>query len=158
MFLATIPAVLWVDQVGRKPVLISGAFLMGATLPRQLDQIWPLSVRGKGLSIAASSNWMNNFIVGEVTPTMLDKLGFGTFVFFGVFSLLGGLFVMFFVPETKGLTLEEMDEVFGNSGGLALDDQQRQAAIYRRLGLIVDSQEDDISEKQEDVRKSTGEA
>jgi hypothetical protein len=30
MFLATIPAVLWVDQVGRKPVLVSGAFLMGA--------------------------------------------------------------------------------------------------------------------------------
>lgn len=30
MFLATIPAVIWVDQLGRRPVLISGAFLMGA--------------------------------------------------------------------------------------------------------------------------------
>lgn len=30
MFLATIPAVIWVDSVGRKPVLISGAFLMAA--------------------------------------------------------------------------------------------------------------------------------
>jgi hypothetical protein len=29
MFLATIPAVIWVDQLGRKPVLVSGAFLMG---------------------------------------------------------------------------------------------------------------------------------
>ncbi|KAG6873930.1 hypothetical protein C0995_008969 [Termitomyces sp. Mi166 len=167
MFLATIPAVLWVDQLGRKPVLISGAFLMGACVklldgvhalwsgfsPSDSDivGIWPLSVRGKGLSIAASSNWMNNFIVGEVTPSMLDKLGFGTFVFFGVFSILGGLFVMFFVPETKGLTLEEMDEVFGSSNGMALDDQQRQEAIYRRLGLIVDSEQ--ISEKHEDIRK-----
>lgn len=58
---------------------------------------------------------MNNFIVGQVTPTMLTHIGFGTFVFFGVsigircpdhylcsmliqaFSLFGGFFVWFFV-------------------------------------------------------------
>lgn len=105
MFLATIPAVIWVDQVGRKPVLVSGAFLMAAchiivavltalyqdSWPEHtaagwaacalvwlfaigfgyswgpcswilVAEIWPLSVRGKGVSIAASSNWMNNFI------------------------------------------------------------------------------------------------
>ena len=105
MFLATIPAVIWVDQVGRKPVLVSGAFLMAAchiivavlTGLFHTDwaahkaagwaacalvwlfaigfgyswgpcawilvaEIWPLSIRGKGVSIAASSNWMNNFI------------------------------------------------------------------------------------------------
>ncbi|KAG6908544.1 hypothetical protein DXG01_004177 [Tephrocybe rancida] len=196
MFLATIPAVLWVDQLGRKPVLISGAFLMAACHiivaaltgvyhntwashvaagwvacsfvwifaigeklirlvegPRLMHVkasgiagIWPLSVRGKGLSIAASSNWMNNFIVGEVTPIMQEKLGFGTFVFFGTFSLLGGLFVLFFVPETKGLSLEEMDDVFGSSKGLAIADQQRQEAIYRRLGLLVDN-EDRLSDE-----------
>ncbi|GLB40433.1 putative major facilitator superfamily, sugar transporter (TC 2.A.1.1) family protein [Lyophyllum shimeji] len=179
MFLATIPAVLWVDQLGRKPVLVSGAFLMagchiivailtglfhdtwashvaagwvacvfvwifaigfgyswGPCAWILVAEIWPLSVRGKGLSIAASSNWMNNFIVGEVTPTMLEHLGFGTFVFFGAFSLLGGLFVLFLVPETKGLTLEEMDDVFGSSTGLAAADLERQAAIHRRLGLL----------------------
>lgn len=179
MFLATIPAVLWVDQLGRKPVLVSGAFLMGtchilvAILSGLFEdswashvaagwaacalvwifsigfgyswgpcawilvaEIWPLSVRGKGLSIAASSNWMNNFIVGQVTPTMMKHLRFGTFIFFGVFSLLGGLFVMFFVPETKGLTLEEMDELFGDSTGLAKADLERQHDIQRRLGLV----------------------
>lgn len=179
MFLATIPAVIWVDQLGRKPVLVSGAFLMGtchiivAILTGLFHnswsshaaagwvacvfvwifaigfgyswgpcawilvaEIWPLSVRGKGLSIAASSNWMNNFIVGQVTPSMLAHLGFGTFVFFGVFSLMGGLFIIFFVPETKGLTLEEMDDLFGNSQGLAKADEERQLAIHRRLGLI----------------------
>ncbi|RDB25793.1 MFS glucose transporter mfs1 [Hypsizygus marmoreus] len=183
MFLATIPAVLWVDQLGRKPVLISGAFLMaachiivailtglfhdswashvaagwvacvfvwifaigfgyswGPCAWILVAEIWPLSVRGKGLSIAASSNWMNNFIVGEVTPSMLEHLGFGTFVFFGTFSLLGGLFVIFFVPETKGLTLEEMDEVFGSSAGLAKADLERQADIHRRLGLLIEKE------------------
>ncbi|KAI9057302.1 general substrate transporter [Trametes sanguinea] len=177
MFLATIPAVIWVDKVGRKPVLVSGAFLMaachlivavltglyhdswdshvaagwvacvfvwifaiafgyswGPCAWILVAEIWPLSVRGKGVSIAASSNWMNNFIVGQVTPTMLDNIGFGTFVFFGAFSLAGGLFIWFFVPETKGLSLEEMDEIFG-SAGMAASEQARFLAIEKRIGL-----------------------
>ncbi|KAH8112642.1 general substrate transporter [Phellopilus nigrolimitatus] len=178
MFLATIPAVIWVDDWGRKPVLVSGAFLMaschiiiavltglfhdswnthkasgwaacalvwvfamafgyswGPCSWILVAEIWPLSIRGKGVSIGASSNWMNNFIVGQVTPTMLRHLGFGTFVFFGAFSFLGGLFVLFFVPETKGLTLEEMDEVFGDEGGSSVADQQRLLSINKRIGL-----------------------
>jgi sugar porter (SP) family MFS transporter len=193
MFLATIPAVIWVDKVGRKPVLISGAFIMGgchilvAILSGLFEddwenhvaagwvavvlvwifaiafgyswgpcawivvaEIWPLSVRGKGLSIAASSNWMNNFIVGQVTPTMLQHIRFGTFIFFGAFSIMGGFFIMFFTPETKGLTLEEMDEVFGSAEGLAAADEARQNAIFRRLGLINDVSYDDKGNRDEE--------
>ncbi|KAJ7285011.1 general substrate transporter [Mycena rebaudengoi] len=182
MFLATIPAVIWVDKVGRKPILVSGAFIMAGchfivailtglfhnSWPSHvaagwvactfvwifamafgyswgpcawiiIAEVWPLSVRGKGVSIAASSNWMNNFIVGQVTPTMLEHLGFGTFVFFGAFSLMGGLFIWFFVPETKGVTLEEMEEVFGSSKNMAAEDQARLDGIHRRLGLFEDS-------------------
>lgn len=42
------------------------------------------------------------------------------------------------MPIIIGLTLEEMDEVFGDSRGLALADQERQYAIHRRLGLFTD--------------------
>ncbi|KAG8837318.1 hypothetical protein FRC18_009486 [Serendipita sp. 400] len=66
---------------------------------------------------------------------MMEKLRYGTFIFFGLFSFFGGLFI-FLIPETSGLTLEEMDTVFGAGGdGLAKEDQQRQEEIYRRLGL-----------------------
>ncbi|KIP07658.1 hypothetical protein PHLGIDRAFT_105427, partial [Phlebiopsis gigantea 11061_1 CR5-6] len=191
MFLATIPAVIWVDNAGRKPILVSGAFIMAgchlivavltglfhnswATHRSEgwaacafvwvfamafgyswgpcswilVAEIWPLSIRGKGVSIAASSNWMNNFIVGQVTPTMMTHLGFGTFVFFGAspaFSFVGGLFILFFVPETKGLSLEEMDDVFGFVG-LAAADQARQDDINRTIGL---SAYDDEHEKRD---------
>lgn len=37
-----------------------------------------------------------------MTPSMLDNISYGTFIFFGAFSLAGGLFVWWFVPETKG--------------------------------------------------------
>ncbi|KAJ7593224.1 general substrate transporter [Mycena floridula] len=193
MFLATIPAVIWVDKLGRKPVLVSGAFIMafchilvailtglfhnswgshaaagwvactfvwifamafgyswGPCAWILIAEIYPLSVRGKGISIAASSNWMNNFIVGQVTPTMLEHLGFGTFVFFGVFSFLGGLFILFLVPETKGVTLEEMEEVFGNSEhNMAKEDAARLEAIHRRLGLVFDGVGPDVKTDEE---------
>ncbi|CAK5269350.1 unnamed protein product [Mycena citricolor] len=199
MFLATIPAVLWIDKLGRRPILISGAFVMaichfivailtglyqnswpdhvaagwvacvfvwifaigfgyswGPSAWVIVAEIWPLSVRGKGLSIAASSNWMNNFIVGQVTPTMLQHIGFGTFVFFGAFSLMGGLFVLFFVPETKGRTLEEMEEVFSDSAKIALEDQARLDAIYKRLGLhdASTTEKNDIEDKAAEDRIS----
>ncbi|CCM04226.1 uncharacterized protein FIBRA_06393 [Fibroporia radiculosa] len=199
MWAATIPAVIWVDRIGRKPVLVSGALIMAAChliiavltglfqhtwLQHKaagwaacalvwvfaaafgyswgpcswivVAEIWPLSVRGKGISIAASSNWMNNFIVGQVTPTMMENITFGTFVFFGSFSFLGALFILFFVPETKGLTLEEMDNVFG-SQGLATADNERHLAIEQRIGLDqygYITSDADSSEKQEVMMKA----
>ncbi|KDN45715.1 hypothetical protein RSAG8_04799, partial [Rhizoctonia solani AG-8 WAC10335] len=98
-------------------------------------EIYPISVRGPGMSVAASSNWMNNFIVGQVTPSMMEHITYGTFIFFGLFSLMGGAFVYFFVPETKGLTLEEMDVAFGDSSGTAAADRERMAEISTRIGL-----------------------
>ncbi|KEP47671.1 putative MFS sugar transporter [Rhizoctonia solani 123E] len=178
MFLTTIPTVIYIDKVGRKPVLVSGAIIMGichliiAILSARFNESWPshtaagwvacvlvwifaaafgyswgpaawvlvaeiypISVRGPGMSVAASSNWMNNFIVGQVTPSMMEHITYGTFIFFGLFSLMGGAFVHFFVPETKGLTLEEMDLAFGDSSGTAAADRERMAEISARIGL-----------------------
>jgi hypothetical protein len=47
---------------------------------------------------------------------MLEKLKFGTYIFFAAFCLIMFLWVLFFVPETRYKTLEEMDEVFGDHG------------------------------------------
>ncbi|PSR75621.1 general substrate transporter, partial [Coniella lustricola] len=151
MFIATIPAVLWVDRVGRKPVLAVGAVGMAtchiiiAVIVAKNDkqwasqaaagwaavamvwlfvvhfgyswgpcawiivaEIWPLSSRPYGVSLGASSNWMNNFIVGQVTPDMLAAMPYGTYILFGLLTYMGAAFIWFFVPETKRLSLEEM--------------------------------------------------
>lgn len=63
-------------------------------------------------------------------------MGFGTFVFFGLICIIGAAFVYFFVPETKNLTLEEMDEIFGDEAGNALADRDRLNKIYVTLGLL----------------------
>jgi len=177
MFLATIPAVMYVDKLGRKPVLVSGAIGMAAChfiiagivgsfeddWPNHqgagwaavvmvwlfviffgyswgpcawivIAEIWPMSNRPYGIALGASSNWMNNFIVGQVTPDMLEHLRFGTYIFFGAFTFLGALFIAFAFPETKGLSLEEMDVLFG-SVGTAQRDNERWAEVHREVGL-----------------------
>lgn len=45
---------------------------------------------------------------------MLENIGFGTYVFFGAWCYVAAVWAYFLVPETKGKTLEEMDEVFGD--------------------------------------------
>jgi hypothetical protein len=77
---------------------------------------------------------MNNFIVGQVTPDMLNGMTYGTYIFFGMLTFIGALFVYFIVPETKGLTLEEMDILFG-SVGVAQKDRERWAEVHAEVGL-----------------------
>jgi hypothetical protein len=77
---------------------------------------------------------MNNFIVGQVTPKMLKSLPYGTYIIFGVLTYIGAAFVWLYIPETKRLTLEEMDVIFG-SQGTAQADFERMEAINAEIGL-----------------------
>lgn len=79
-------------------------------------EIMPLKIRGKSMSLATASNWLWNFILAYVTPYMVStqygnlgtKIGF----VWGSTNVLCFLYVYFFVYETKGLALEEIDELF----------------------------------------------
>lgn len=84
---------------------------IGWVLP---SEIFPIGIRAKAVSITTSSTWMCNFIIGLVTPRMLETMKFGTYLFFGVFAFMAFFFVWFCIPETKGRPLEEMDEVFND--------------------------------------------
>lgn len=93
--------------------IMNFAYSWGPASWTLIAEIFPLSIRAKGTSISASSNWMNNFAVAFLTPPMLSGINWGTFIFFSAWCLIAVLFVIFFLPETKGKTLEEMDVVFG---------------------------------------------
>ena len=74
------------------------------------------------------SNWFNNFIIGLVTPALIQKTGYGAYVFFAVFCLLSGIWTFFVVPETAGRSLEDMDAVFGDNTG-HMDDVRRREIL-----------------------------
>ena len=67
---------------------------------------------------------------------MITGIGFGTYVFFAVFCLLALIWVYFFIPETNGRTLEQMDFVFkDNQSSNELERRQRiEEEIMARIG------------------------
>lgn len=62
---------------------------------------------------------------------MIQNIGFGTYVFFATFCLLALIWVWFFVPETMGRTLEQMDYVFKDNQ--SADELARRARIEAEL-------------------------
>ncbi|CAI0649454.1 unnamed protein product [Colletotrichum noveboracense] len=73
-------------------------------------------LRATNVSFAAATQWLFNFIVSRAVPPMLETMGtggFGTYIFFRGWCLVMTAFVWFFIPETKGLSLEAMNHVFG---------------------------------------------
>lgn len=64
-------------------------------------------------------------IIGLITPPMVQDTGFGAFAFFAVFCFLAFIFTFFFVPETKGATLEQMDAVFKDVSSEAEEERKR---------------------------------
>jgi sugar porter (SP) family MFS transporter len=75
-----------------------------------ISEIFPLSVRGRGMSVATVSNWGSNFIVTLVFPKLVAALGSSTaFGIFAVLSVGAWVFTYRVVPETKGRSLEEIE-------------------------------------------------
>ncbi|KAK5193706.1 hypothetical protein LTR72_005886 [Exophiala xenobiotica] len=80
-------------------------------------EVYPNHVRAKGVGLATATIWISNFIIGVSVPPMFISIGYGTYIFFACFCFLAAIFAFFFVPETSGKTLEQMDEVFGDNSG-----------------------------------------
>lgn len=94
-------------------------------------ELFNSTLRAKGVALSTCSNWFNNFIVGLITPPLVQHSAYGAFVFFAVFSLLSGAWTWFVVPETTGRSLEDMDEIWGDDSGRR--DKERTLAVVSRL-------------------------
>jgi len=74
------------------------------------SEIYPNSGRDLGVTFSTSTNWLVNALVAQTFLTMLDKLGNGnTFLLYGGLNALFIVFFIFFVPETKGVSLEKIE-------------------------------------------------
>ncbi|KAI4955391.1 hypothetical protein J4E91_001251 [Alternaria rosae] len=86
-----------------------------------IGEIFPLTIRSRGVGLSTASNWFWNCIIGIITPYLVadrdDSARMGSNVFFlwGSLCCVSFLFAYFFVPEIKGLTLEQVDKMLEES-------------------------------------------
>nr|AFK37407.1 unknown [Lotus japonicus] len=139
-------AVLKVDDLGRRPLLIAGVSGIGLSLGLlsayykflggfplvavgalllyvgcyqisfgpiswlMVSETFPIRTRGRGISLAVLTNFASNAVVTFAFSPLKELLGAeNLFLLFGAISLVALLFVIFSVPETKGLSLEEIE-------------------------------------------------
>jgi sugar porter (SP) family MFS transporter len=84
-----------------------------------IGEIFPLPIRSRGVALSTASNWLWNTIISVITPYMVgtDEGNLRSSVFFVWGGLCTAAFVYayFLVPETKGLTLEQVDQMFSET-------------------------------------------
>jgi MFS transporter, SP family, arabinose:H+ symporter len=147
--LFTFVAIKYVDQAGRKKLLMAGsagmaiclavvglvfylgmakgylvlvfilayiacfALSLGPLTFVVIGEIFPTRVRGQAMSISIFLLWVSVFLVSQFFPVLLQSIGSAnTFWFFMLMAIIAFVFVKRAVPETKGKTLEEIDQMW----------------------------------------------
>lgn len=84
-----------------------------------IGEIFPLPIRSRGVGLSTASNWLWNTIIAVITPYMVGEehgnLKSSVFFVWGGLCTAALVYTFFLVPETKGLTLEQVDKMFEES-------------------------------------------
>ncbi|KAF8469802.1 general substrate transporter [Russula ochroleuca] len=100
------------------------------------SDIFPTRTRHYGMAVASSSQWLWNYVVAKVTPTIHTRLGYKMFLMFACLNVGAMAPFSLMIPETKGRSLEEMDIVFGavsadnRAANIARHEQEISNAAY----------------------------
>jgi hypothetical protein len=85
-------------------------------------EIFPGSLRVLTGTYAALCQWLVQFVMTKALPYIFSCFGYGTWFFFAAWMLVATVWTFFFMPETKGLTVDQMDALFGYQTHASVDD------------------------------------
>jgi SP family galactose:H+ symporter-like MFS transporter len=104
--------------------IASFAFSMGPIVWTLISEIYPNRVRGRAISVATAANWLAAFVVAQFFLSLVDAIGESTtFFLFAALCVVSFVFVWYLVPETKGRSLEEIQERWVRHGDRMLDER-----------------------------------
>ncbi|MCA1010697.1 D-xylose transporter XylE [Halobacillus halophilus] len=108
-------------------IIYTASFMMswGPIVWVLISEIFPNKIRGQAVAIAVAAQWAANYFISSTYPMMMEFSGGFTYTFYGVMSILSGLFVWKFVPETKGKSLEQLEMRLRRNKGEQEEEQPR---------------------------------
>jgi MFS transporter, SP family, galactose:H+ symporter len=103
-------ALAWIAVISMMTYVASFAISLGPIFWLLIAEIYPLRIRSSSEGLAATFNWGSNLVVTLTFLTLLQSIGASrTFLLYAIFSVASWLFSYYYVPETKGRTLEEIE-------------------------------------------------
>ena len=109
--LLAIPATPYIATIGIFAFIAFFAVSLGPLPWLYMSELFPLRLRSRGMALASIANWFFNFVVALVFPALLAGIGIvGTFAIFTCFCVIGIFYAIAVAPETKGVTLEEIEQ------------------------------------------------
>jgi MFS family permease len=105
--------------VGMVVFIGSFAFSLGPVVWTVINEVFPSHVRGRGVAVATAVNWLAAWLVAQIFLSLVDAITTQfTFLLFAGFCAITFAFVKWFVPETKGKTLEEVQQMWSDPEAL----------------------------------------
>lgn len=89
------------------------AISQGAVVWVYPGEVFPTRARAKGQSLGSSSHWITNAVISLVFPVLAKSSGAYPFLFFAVMMVMDFFLVLFYYPETSGISLEQMQYRLG---------------------------------------------
>ena len=109
--LVKFPYMNWLSLIALMSYIVFFAISIGPLPWVIMSEIFPLNIRGAGMGLSSVSNWFFNAIVVLLFPVFAATLGVSnTFGIFSILCILGLVFTLRYIPETKGISLEAIEE------------------------------------------------
>ncbi|KAF7354708.1 Sugar transporter [Mycena sanguinolenta] len=94
-----------------------------------IGEIFPMRIRDWGMAACACMIWLMNYVVSKIAPIAVENIGWKTWTIFGTMNAVA-FAVSLFLPETKDLSLEDMDILFGAT----VEDERKQHVQMKLKG------------------------
>lgn len=113
------PSLKWVSLISLLVYVAAFSFSLGPMVYVVLSEIFPTGVRGKAVSVVSAVNWATNLLISMTFLTVTESIGVPNVMFlYGAMSFVLLVFVILYVPETKGRTLEQISKELANKKNL----------------------------------------
>lgn len=105
------PSLKWISLVSLLVYVAGFSISLGPMVHVVLSAIFPTGIRGKAVSVISAFNWATNLLISMTFLTLTERIGLPTVIFsYSAMSFVLVVFVIVFVPETKGRSLEQISK------------------------------------------------